>query len=700
MIFNSMADNHRLDMAISLLNGQTDQEIAVISTVDKELLFANDALLKRLDNSSPSFDDFENSLPGLDEYFLPGRNGKIIIDTEGEETVQKAISVQSMAITWDGLRPAIALYMRDITDDWHNEQSYYHLAYYDQLTGVPNRLKFVTDFNEIIRQIAARQCRGAMVLVDMDHFKEVNDTHGHQAGDLMLKHLTKFFKSNSQYANSIYRLGGDEFVLVFTDSPNRFETEDEFMQYYSSLIDGMMQDYSLPDFDAICTLSVGISMFPKHGSLTSELLRKADIALYKAKENGRNCYVFFEDQYDAAKKYKDMYINMQPVLDLDGQTHAYELFDINSSTHSKDSNQIQMGNLNRSLDLLGVNDMNKDKVYFINTSLQLLTPTVLQNLPKDIFVIQIVDDVKASDLELYLKLRQAGYSLSLKNIKSTAQVPQLLKLVQYCHIKPNQMNDDLQKRLIGNNKHIRFILDNVYSMEQYEAGKALGYTLFSGRYFSAEQPVIKKTKDIDPLKVNYYRLLQMTSSAAYVDFHKISAIIENDVALSYKLLRLLNSAAVGLRNIPSISRGLTYLGEANLKKWIGLLALRGVAEDKPLELVRISLVRARFGELLAPHIWPRNDINEVFLCGMLSLLHIALEISKEDMLSELPVAEAVSISLLGKDGPYSPLLAFFEAYEYSNWDDVSVFGREHGLGAAKINEYYTQAVQWYNDLVM
>jgi EAL and modified HD-GYP domain-containing signal transduction protein len=183
-----------------------------------------------------------------------------------------------------------------------------------------------------------------------------------------------------------------------------------------------------------------------------------------------------------------------------------------------------------------------------------------------------------------------------------------------------------------------------------------------------------------------------------MDFQEISAIISSDVALTYKLLRILNSAAVGLQNISSINNAVAYLGENNLKKWIAVLALRGIGADKPLELVRFSLIRARFGELLAPGLRIKRNPQQIFMLGMLSLLHIALEKSKEQLLMDITVEDEIRESLLTKDGIYSDLLRFYEDYEYANWDLVSQFVENNNMDASFVNDSYIESVKWYNEL--
>jgi EAL and modified HD-GYP domain-containing signal transduction protein len=114
--------------------------------------------------------------------------------------------------------------------------------------------------------------------------------------------------------------------------------------------------------------------------------------------------------------------------------------------------------------------------------------------------------------------------------------------------------------------------------------------------------------------------------------------------------------------------------------------------------VRISLIRARYGELLAPNFQVKRNPQQVFMVGMLSLLHIALEKSKEQLLEEIPVAEDIRMSLLTKTGIYSDLLRFYENYEYANWEAVSQFVEENHLDPPLVNDSYIAAVKWYNDL--
>ncbi len=602
------------------------------------------------------------------------------------------------AMDWLDGNDAMAIYLRDIDAERTAKQKLYNLAYIDHLTGVPNRQKLKEDFEAILDDIDANRVCGVMAIFDLDNFKSINDTYGHNTGDIMLKRLTDHLMGEQAFKDHLYRLGGDEFVLLYTTPHNRFASIGDAKKYYEELMRQAFLSYTMPNIELCCTISMGAAFFPEHGDSYSELLRKADIALYQAKDGGRDRLVFFEDKYDTAKKFKDVFIGIQPILTQTGKTYGYELID--RGNEGEEEEDINLGGADRSLDELGLGELKSDAKYFISYSNALFTSSVMRNLPKDKFIIEITheDGYSPELLKRWQVLHDSGFSLALTGVRGPDLPEEVLSLVEYIKFDPNNTDNYGQRTLIAAHPDKKFVALNVDSSDQFEAARRRGFKLFQGFFFDVA-PVVKKTKEIDPLKVNYYRLMQLTSTDDYVDFREISEVISSDVALSYKLLRLLNSAALGLRNpISSIEMAVAYLGEEALKQWIAMLALRGIASDKPLELVRVSLIRARFGELLAPRFRPPRSKKHVFLVGLFSLLHIALEKTREEMLADIPVSDDIRESLLSKNGPHSDLLAFYRNYEYANWDAISNFAAEHGLTDGFINDCYIAAVKWYNDL--
>jgi len=701
------ADVESLLSDLSNILDPHDMEIIIVRK-GCEILFASARAEARMKLNSRSDrmckTCYTNDFKGLCETCPYG--GKVK-DTDGEpyETEDingRAFVIRSKLINWIDGKQAAILMLRDVTSEKEANEHLYNLAYIDQLTHVPNRTKLKEDFNALEEEIAGNTLSGVVAIFDLDNFKDVNDNYGHNTGDVVLRRLTEHLQGEENFAGHLYRLGGDEFVLLYCDAPNSFSSEAAMKEHYNDILSTALRAYTLPNIDVKCTLSMGVSFFPKHGLNLSDILRKADIALYKAKTGGRNRVVFFEDRYDTAQKFKDMFINIQPVLIDYGKTFGYELIDSGESGNEGEDT-VNLSEFNRALDALGLTEIENDQVFFIAYSRHLLDRAVVNNLPKDKFIVKVPIHGRMSKAEISSSakackdLRAAGYKLLLAGLNSAAPAPELMDLVDYCKFCTTDMNALRQHKIIASYPDLTFIAARVDTPDAFRKAKEAGYRMYQGFYFN--QPVVgQKTKVISPLKINYYNLIKLCSASDYLDFREISVIISSDVALSYKLLRILNSAAVGLRNVSSIASAVAYMGEESLKKWIAVLALRGLAEDKPLELVRMSLIRARFGELLAPHFQIKRNPQQVFMAGLLSLLHIALEKTKEQLLEEIPVTDDIRESLLTKSGIYSELLRFFENYEYANWESVSSFIEENQLVASFVNDCYIASVKWYNDL--
>lgn len=692
-----------IEQSLKSISDSLDADMLIVR--DCEILLMNDAAYKHIDSGQRSGTDCKRGYSDLYKDLCDScRQNHGAEDSRQSFDIKDAngriFSVIRNSVIWTDGKPATLLIVRDVDEERSSEAKLYNLAYVDQLTGVPNRQKLKEDFSAAETEIKSSGASGIIGIIDLDNFKAINDNYGHNTGDRMLRLITGYLEGLSEFRGHLYRLGGDEFVLFFKNSPGRFDDRTALRSYYQKLLEKALLCYTMPNIEDKCTLSMGVAMFPAHGDNLSELLRKADIALYKAKSGGRNQVLVFEDRFDSSKKFRDLFVSMQPMLLKNGNTYGYELID-SDRQQREDEDSTSLFEIDRTLDALELNDIKGSTKYFISFTNQLFNKAVLMNLPKSKFVIQIRATEKCTEdkLQIYRQLRSLGYSLALVDADLATLDRELLALADYCKFSVGGTNGSGGMRLIAANPTKTFIASDVSTLEEFEVSKRRGFTLFQGYYFS-QQELTKKEKDIEPLKSNYYHLLQLTITDKYVNFNDISDVISSDVALSYKLLRLLNSAAVGLRTkVSSALMAITYLGEDNLKQWISVLALRGISNEKPLELVRMSLIRARFGEILAPTFNPPLDPRHVFMTGMLSLLHIAMDKTKEELLNEIPVADSIRDSLLGSSGPYSDLLVFFKNYERGNWEEIESFTGKYGINCTSLNYAYIEAVKWCNSLI-
>jgi diguanylate cyclase (GGDEF)-like protein/PAS domain S-box-containing protein len=177
----------------------------------------------------------------------------------------------------------------DISERKRAEERVQSLAYYDSLTSLPNRALLRDRLTQALAGAARRGSKVALLFVDLDGFKTINDSLGHSTGDLLLQEVAHRLKACTREQDTVARLGGDEFLIVLTDVkdvPDVAISAERFM-------DAMTERFVLQGQSLSVACSVGISIFPDHGLDTETLIKHADSAMYSAKDNGRNNFMFF-----------------------------------------------------------------------------------------------------------------------------------------------------------------------------------------------------------------------------------------------------------------------------------------------------------------------------------------------------------------------------------------------------------------------
>ncbi|WP_440054690.1 EAL domain-containing protein [Pseudoalteromonas sp. T1lg65] len=190
----------------------------------------------------------------------------------------------------------------DITSRKQNEQLMWQQANFDSLTGLANRHHYHAKFELALKEAQKREERVAICFIDLDRFKIVNDTLGHHIGDLLLKEAALRLKECVSSSDTVARLGGDEFALLLQDigSINNLE------HVASKILRALATPYHLEGHEAYVSGSMGITLYPDDGQDRKALLRNADSAMYKAKEQGRNCYQFFTAAMHQTAKARSM----------------------------------------------------------------------------------------------------------------------------------------------------------------------------------------------------------------------------------------------------------------------------------------------------------------------------------------------------------------------------------------------------------
>ena len=186
-------------------------------------------------------------------------------------------------------------YGLDLTERKQAEEEIKQLAFYDHLTQLPNRRLLLDRLQQALVNSERDKTHGALLFIDLDNFKTLNDTLGHDQGDLLLQQVASRIIAGVRESDTVARFGGDEFVVMLTGlSGNIEEAAAQTQKIGWKIIGNLNQIYSLAGYEHYCSASIGITLFIAQDSTLDDLLKRADIAMYQAKAAGRNTLCFFE----------------------------------------------------------------------------------------------------------------------------------------------------------------------------------------------------------------------------------------------------------------------------------------------------------------------------------------------------------------------------------------------------------------------
>jgi len=215
-------------------------------------------------------------------------------------------------------------------------------------------------------------------------------------------------------------------------------------------------------------------------------------------------------------------------------------------------------------------------------------------------------------------------------------------------------------------------------------------------YYDSIQPI---ETGITPLKANLIRLLNSVRDENF-EFDAIAGIVQRDPALTLTLMRFVNSPHIGVRHkIKTIRHAVTVLGQDEVRKWVMAAVFRSLGAERPNELTRLSLVRAKFAENLAPLFQLENESQSVFLTGLFSLLHVVLQMPMLKVLESISVSDDIWNALVLERGPYNAAMKLILAYERADWGNVARLQSWYSLRIGDIYNAYMNAIVWYNELL-
>ncbi len=352
---------------------------------------------------------------------------------------------------------------------------------------------------------------------------------------------------------------------------------------------------------------------------------------------------------------------------------------------------------------MGIETISDEREVFVPISnISIFTDIAEQcDAPHERMVLLI--DNTVPPVEMYVnrlkELKEQGYKLAIRKlaVSEFENYKQILQLMDYLFL--NNKKIDIEKAKIFFGKlypNIKLCAGNIDSNEIYESlKKSGGYAFYEGSFYRV--PITKGETEVAPLKVNYISLLNTVNNENF-DLAEAADIIGHDTALTISLMQMVNRMSVN-GGITSIRHATAMLGQKELKKWINTAVVNELYSDKPNEITRVSLLRAKFAESLAPHFGLAMKSDELFLMGLFSVLDVILERDMKDALKMLQVEGDIAVALTEHKGKYAPVLEFITHYEMADWQEVSRQMILQEIELDTVYQAYLDSLKWYRTLM-
>ncbi|MBD5535824.1 MAG: HDOD domain-containing protein [Lachnospiraceae bacterium] len=297
------------------------------------------------------------------------------------------------------------------------------------------------------------------------------------------------------------------------------------------------------------------------------------------------------------------------------------------------------------------------------------------------------------------ELKADGYKLAMRKLEVAKfeAYREIMLLMDYMLLDHKKIDISKAKIYFGKiYPNIKLCAGNIENVEIFEQLKEDGgYQLYEGKFF--RMPINKGEHEVSPLKVNYIHLLNMVNSPDF-ELTEAADVIGRDTALVISLLKMVNRMTVNSQ-ITSIRHAAAMLGEKELRKWLTTAVAGELYTDKPNEITRLSLLRARFAENLAPAFALAIQSSELFLMGLFSVLDVILDIPMSEALDIVKVSKNIRNALIDKKGPFALVQEFITQYESANWQEVSRLMILHNIDMQQVYDAYINSLKWYREMV-
>ena len=398
----------------------------------------------------------------------------------------------------------------------------------------------------------------------------------------------------------------------------------------------------------------------------------------------------------------DAHVARQPIFDRRKKISGYELLFRNQEAKydpGVDGDAATSSVLSNSYFSIGMDSLVGDKKSFINFTESLLVQKYPLLLPNDATVIEILENVNPTE-ELVAacnEMARKGYSFALDDFTYSPELQPLIDLAKIIKFDFRLSTiEDIQSYLkqIQHRKDLTLLAEKVETYDEFKQAIDMGFDLFQGFFFC--KPELVTGKEIPGSQLALLQILAEVNQPNF-DIQKLENLIIPDVSLSYKLLRYINSAFFAkAQRIASIQQALVYMGEAEIRRFVSLVAMSNLAKGKPGELIRMACIRGKFCELIGGIIKAPVKPAELFTLGMFSLIDAILDQPMDTVMKSLPLESNIISALVQRKGRLVGYLFLAETYEKAQWDQMQKICTVMNVPQEELPDLYRQACEWSN----
>ena len=357
---------------------------------------------------------------------------------------------------------------------------------------------------------------------------------------------------------------------------------------------------------------------------------------------------------------------------------------------------------------VGLTALTQNNLLFIPfTQIQLFTAIdliVAESIEKDKVVFLLDTNIEYSDivLERCEYFKKAGFKMAAYFRGKVNELLPVREFLDFIFIKMQNADMIEQSKILKAEftKPVIVALDveSKPIFDKMVLHSACKVDLFDGAFYKVHATANSKQNSLSPLKTNYIQLLNIVNQEDF-DFHTFTRTIRQDTALAIQFMRLVNNSSNVRSEIKNLNQAAAMLGQREIKKWVSAAVNSALCVDSPTEIMRLSLIRAKFCENMAGPYEMGLMQENLFLTGLFSVLDVVLDLPIEDAFKMVYVPPVVHAALVDKKGDFHDVLEFVKQYEMGHWNEISRIALMRNISIEQIHTAYKDALIWYSEMI-